>query len=95
MLSRLPIRVFPAELGLHVATRFSGLLSKHLLSFSLTFHLHDRKAVSFFFGGFSESLDSSLFFFQVQFTLGKAELVAKLPSLFEVCPLCPGRFCKW
>lgn len=49
MLSHLPVRLSPAELGFHVDTRFSGPLSKHLISFSLR-HLHDIKAPSLFAG---------------------------------------------
>lgn len=49
---------------------------------SLFCHLHDIKAVSFF-GGFPGSLDSPLLFSQVQFTLGKADLEAKLLLLSE------------
>lgn len=67
--------MFPAGLGLHVATRFSGPLSKHLLlSFSLTFQLHDLNSGFFFFFflvAFAENFNSPLFFFQVEFTLGK------------------------
>lgn len=94
VLTHLPVRLSPAKLGFHVDTRFSGPLSKHLISFSFC-HLHDIKAVSFF-SGFPGSLDSPLLFSQIQFTLGKAVLEEKLLLLFEFfCPFFyPGPVCK-